>query len=597
MSTSRRSQCVLAVLLSFVSLSLAQAPPSADTFVSSATPKINYGPSITLVVGTGSTSYVQFNLSGIPAGASVSKATLRLYVDAVLKGGSFDVYQVNSSWSENTLTFITPPPALGSSATGGHPISINGSSLNQFLLIDITSLVQSWLNGGTPNNGVALALTSGSGGSFSFDSKESLLTGNGPELEISLNGPSGPPGPTGPQGLPGPNGPSGPIGQVGPVGPQGPPGPPPPNVAVIDAANTFAASQTVNGNLILGAGGAIQFADGTRQTSAGSGGSGGVPTGFMIVGSSPVPPAGYTLAGSMSSGNLWSSMAAMPSAREGLSAVSLNGKIYAIGGYGPSGVAGLVNANEVYDPTTNTWSEAAPMPTARAFLAAAAVNGKIYAMGGADAEGDMFDQVEIYDPSTNTWNTAAPMPNGRFGFGAAALNGKIYAVGGSIGNGNGTSVDVYDPSTNTWSSAAPMSTGRYSLGLAVANGKIYAMGGETGVLTFANSVEVYDPLTNAWSAVAFMSTSRTDLAGASANGKVYAMGGYNGSVLNSVEVYDPSTNIWSPAAPMLTKRDIPTATDVSGFIYVLGGQDAPNGYLNTMEQYSPAITLYTFARN
>jgi hypothetical protein len=64
---------------------LAQAPPSADTFVSSSTPKTNYGPAIALVVCQGSTSYVQFNLAGIPAGANISKATLRLYVDAVAK--------------------------------------------------------------------------------------------------------------------------------------------------------------------------------------------------------------------------------------------------------------------------------------------------------------------------------------------------------------------------------------------------------------------------------------------------------------------------------------------------------------------------------
>jgi hypothetical protein len=51
-------------------LLFAQAPPSADTFVSSATPKTNYGPGITLVVGSGSTSYLQFNLSGMPAGVA-----------------------------------------------------------------------------------------------------------------------------------------------------------------------------------------------------------------------------------------------------------------------------------------------------------------------------------------------------------------------------------------------------------------------------------------------------------------------------------------------------------------------------------------------
>jgi hypothetical protein len=41
-------------LLWFALLSLplfAQAPPSADTFVSNSTPKLNYGPSISLLVG------------------------------------------------------------------------------------------------------------------------------------------------------------------------------------------------------------------------------------------------------------------------------------------------------------------------------------------------------------------------------------------------------------------------------------------------------------------------------------------------------------------------------------------------------------------
>jgi hypothetical protein len=204
---------------------VAQAPPSQDTFVSSATPKINYGPSIALVVSPGSTSYIQFNLSGIPAGATVSKATLRLYVDAVATKGSFDVYRLNSAWSENALTYNTPPPALGASATGGHPVSVTSASSNQFLLIDITTLAQGWVNGTTPNNGVALALTTASG-AFSFDSKESLLTGNGPELELALVSP-GPQGPAGPQGIPGPagsqgiEGDPGPTGTVGPQGPQG----------------------------------------------------------------------------------------------------------------------------------------------------------------------------------------------------------------------------------------------------------------------------------------------------------------------------------------------------------------------------------------
>ena len=251
---------VVMVVTMFTTVAQTQAPPSADTYVSSSTPKTNYGASPILIVQPGTTAFLQFNLSALPPGASVDKATLRLYVDGVLTGGSFDVFPVNGAWSESTLTYNTPPPMLGTSATANKPVAITAASSNKFFLIDITTLVQGWVNGTIANNGVALGLTT-SNGIFSFDSKESLLTGNGPELEIVLNGPAGPqgiqgiPGPTGPtgpqgpQGIPGTPGSTGPTGPPGPQGLQGPPGPILPDLAYTDQANTFTTDQTVNGNL------------------------------------------------------------------------------------------------------------------------------------------------------------------------------------------------------------------------------------------------------------------------------------------------------------------------------------------------------------
>ncbi len=217
---------VLAAALLSVFAGAQEAPPSDDTFVSNSTPTKNYGASILEVIGAGTTTYLKFNLSGVPAGAIVSKATLRVFVDAVVVGGQFDVYNLPSTptWSESTLKYNTPPPQLGTSATGGHPITVTASSINTFLLIDITSTVQGWLNTPSSNNGVALALVGGTG-YFSIDSKEGLLTSHEPDVEIVLNGPAGAQGPQGiqgPQGMNGATGPSGPAGAIGPVGPQGP---------------------------------------------------------------------------------------------------------------------------------------------------------------------------------------------------------------------------------------------------------------------------------------------------------------------------------------------------------------------------------------
>jgi hypothetical protein len=118
------------LLLWFILSSLplaAQPPPSADTFVSSPYPTTNFGSVNSLAVSPGSTSYVQFNLGIIPAGATVSKATSRLYVELVTKASKFDVYQVHRSWSAPVLCLH---PGLSPSVTcwpSGGPATKNPS--------------------------------------------------------------------------------------------------------------------------------------------------------------------------------------------------------------------------------------------------------------------------------------------------------------------------------------------------------------------------------------------------------------------------------------------------------------------------------------
>ena len=85
-SSSKRRRIVHGVLLSalfalplFDQSSFAQSsPPAAATFVSSSFAKITFGARIALVVQNRAITYVQFNLSGIPAGTIVTKASLRL---------------------------------------------------------------------------------------------------------------------------------------------------------------------------------------------------------------------------------------------------------------------------------------------------------------------------------------------------------------------------------------------------------------------------------------------------------------------------------------------------------------------------------------
>ena len=198
-------------------LAFGQAPPLADVLTYSPTPNQNYGSYTSLFVQKGSgaisASYIKFNIATLPPGATVTKATLRLFVNQVTAPGNFDAYQLNTSWTEGGLTYSNAP-ALGTSATGNHPVSFSNASVNQFILLDVTSLVEAWANGSLPNNGLALAMTTSSG-AVALDSKESIYTSHQPELEIVLGGTQGPPGPQGPEG------PQGPQGQQGSAGSNG----------------------------------------------------------------------------------------------------------------------------------------------------------------------------------------------------------------------------------------------------------------------------------------------------------------------------------------------------------------------------------------
>ncbi len=185
------------------------APPVANSFTQEMHPSTVYGAgasvsSLTLQTGSNTGNiYLQFSLAAIPADATVQKATLQLYVNQVLGAGSFDVYELNSEWNQGTLTYANAP-GLGVSATGNHPVAIPAAA-DQFILVDVTPLVQDWVNGVSPNYGMVLSMTTLSGGAL-FDSKEATLTSHMPELQIVLNGPAGPQGPMGPAGPPGTSG-------------------------------------------------------------------------------------------------------------------------------------------------------------------------------------------------------------------------------------------------------------------------------------------------------------------------------------------------------------------------------------------------------
>ncbi|MBI5565070.1 MAG: hypothetical protein HY870_09250 [Chloroflexi bacterium] len=231
----------------------------------------------------------------------------------------------------------------------------------------------------------------------------------------------------------------------------------------------------------------------------------------------------------------WESLAPLPQPRGYVMAVEVDGKYYVVGGVDQvvSGTFGVQNTTYVYNPATDAWTQLADLPQALGGVMAATVNGKLYAFGGFDSRGYNHGNVDTtyeYNPATNTWLTRTAMISGtRSLAGAASLNGKIYLVGGITDGDPYTatlgSMIIYDPVTNTWQSGASVGKNR-SLALTVApDNAIYAFGGEggEGPLNYR-----YDPALGRWESLSayYADYYRSGVGAAYSRGRVFIVGGY-----------------------------------------------------------------------
>jgi len=163
-------------ILPLVPFATAQAPVVSDAYTlnSSGDMSSNFGSANILLVGAGASSFLQFSLSRYPAGltsTSLSKATLRLFINGVTSSGAFDVYEANGPWSESAITFDNQP-GLGRLIASG--VVVSAASANQFQVVDVTSAVQDWLVTPSSNYGLVLVSSANSTLAVSFDSKEAV---------------------------------------------------------------------------------------------------------------------------------------------------------------------------------------------------------------------------------------------------------------------------------------------------------------------------------------------------------------------------------------------------------------------------------------
>lgn len=326
------------------------------------------------------------------------------------------------------------------------------------------------------------------------------------------------------------------------------------------------------------------------------------PSGYSILGDSPVPPKGFTYTGysvvSQGGSTGWTMKAPLQTARSSSSVAVVGGIVYVIGGLKDPALPGLTTV-EAYDPKKDLWTTKAPMPTGRYGAGVGVIGGSIYVIGGFQKSDTLTGAFEVYSPATDKWTTKTPIPPPKKGVVTAVLNNRLYVLGEFASFNSASAADtapgmeVYDPVTDTWAQKAAIPTPRSGFSVGVVNNLLYAFGG-TGGDGLLTTTEVYDPQTDLWISKAPMPGPRKGFALGVINGTVYLAAGSNESgPIGATYAYDPMRDGWSTSLNVLMPAESPgCAVSEDGVLYVIGGAHPGGKMLAAVQAFSPSGPKY-----
>jgi hypothetical protein len=128
---------------------------TGDAHVSLTRPTTNFGSLANLYVGNGNTALLQFDLGGLPSAVTssqVARATLTVFVNRVNAAGTVSLSPGTSTWNEPSVTYATIPSIASTSVASfpvvmpaQYPATPPAATAGQYVMLDVTSVVQNWL--------------------------------------------------------------------------------------------------------------------------------------------------------------------------------------------------------------------------------------------------------------------------------------------------------------------------------------------------------------------------------------------------------------------------------------------------------------------
>jgi outer membrane protein assembly factor BamB len=135
----------------------------------------------------------------------------------------------------------------------------------------------------------------------------------------------------------------------------------------------------------------------------------------------------------------------LPTVRSDLSAVTVGGSAYVLGGY--DGTTPIASVLQTADGTSFT--RIATLPDPARYMAVAALGGRIYTFGGETASGRASDAIQEVDPHAKDARVVGHLSRALSHASAIALDGSVFVLGGDTGEGVSKEIWRFDPGNGT----------------------------------------------------------------------------------------------------------------------------------------------------
>jgi N-acetylneuraminic acid mutarotase len=275
--------------------------------------------------------------------------------------------------------------------------------------------------------------------------------------------------------------------------------------------------------------------------------------------------------------------------------VVYNGKMYVVGGSGPSFDA--LRTVRIYNFSTDLWSLGVAMAKDRTDFSSGFVGSKFYVFGGTwDFEnGSPATTYTFFDFTLNVWGSESLFRRGIGAFGSSAVvfNNRIYISGGwrAAQESDTSSTFVrFDPSTSAFLTLSPLPTTLFNHTTFVFNNKIYVFGGrkiyvgDWQLESDNPDLYVYDPVTNDWTVYANGGMQESSATAIVYNDLIYCLAD------DKLWIYNPSISRWYYGSRPSKELREHIAVNYNNKMYVFGGFESTH----VSEGYSDSIYIYTY---